>query len=103
VNTPALTLTYYIRHLDDGRTFHYAEAPSPEALRALMASSGGQVETVSRTYRVGARVKVRAYGAWRRGTVTKLGRTRVTVTYLRNQHGTRASKSFGATQIRPGS
>jgi hypothetical protein len=104
---PRVTLTRYDYYARVGTN---AMAVNPRAWSyrsladALAMNPGASAEDiieVSHSYRVGEPVKVRAYGAWRHGTVTKLGRTRVTVTYIRNQSGTRASKSFGATEIRP--
>lgn len=42
-----------------------------------------------------------AYGTWRAGTVTKLGRTRVTVRYVRNAAGQLDERSFPTTAVHP--
>lgn len=49
---------------------------------------------------VGDQVEVRAYGRMRPGTVTKLGRSRVTVEFTRNSHGDKDERAFGATELR---
>ena len=50
---------------------------------------------------VGSPVLVHAFGRLRPGTVTKLGRTKVTVEYQRNAAGTMASRIFGALELAP--
>lgn|SRR4051812_46562437 len=52
------------------------------------------------TLEVGDEVKVPAFGRWRSGTVTKLGRTKVVVDFQQNAQGARGQRSFDATEIR---
>jgi hypothetical protein len=59
-----------------------------------------EIEERSRTFRLHQRVAVRAFGAWREGTVVGLGRTKVKITYIRNRQGTRSTKSFGISDIK---
>lgn len=51
-------------------------------------------------YVVGQTVEVHSYGAWRRGTVVKIGRTRITVEYAKNRWGELHSKAFHDYRIR---
>ena len=46
-------------------------------------------------------VHVYADGTWRPGTVTKLGRTRVTVRYLRRADSQADERPFPTSQIQP--
>ncbi len=55
----------------------------------------------ARTFQVDQAVHVHAYGNWRAGTVTKIGRTRVTVRYTRNADGQPDERAFPTDQIQP--
>jgi len=55
----------------------------------------------ARTFQVDQAVHVHAYGNWRPGTVTKIGRSRVTVRYARNADGTPDERAFRTDQIQP--
>jgi hypothetical protein len=46
-------------------------------------------------------VHVHAHGTWRPGTVTKLGRTRLTVRYTRDADGQTDERPFPTTQVHP--
>jgi hypothetical protein len=52
-----------------------------------------------RRFEPGQAVHVHAYGNWRAGIVTKLGRTRVTVRYVRNVGGQLDERPFPATGV----
>lgn len=52
-----------------------------------------------RVFEVGQAVHVYAYGNWRAGTVTKLGRTRVTVAYVRNADGQLDERPFSTMAV----
>jgi len=52
------------------------------------------------TFQVDQAVHVHAYGNWRRGVVTKIGRSRVTVRYARNAEGQPDERAFPTDQIR---
>jgi len=52
-----------------------------------------------RRFEAGQPVHVHAYGNWRPGIVTKLGRTRVTVRYTRNGAGETAERAFPTTEV----
>jgi|SRR6266542_4392752 len=54
-----------------------------------------------RQFEPGQAVHVHAYGNWRPGTVTKLGRTRVTVRYVRNADGRTDERPFPTTAVHP--
>lgn len=65
---------------------------------------GFEITEVKHTYSVGDSVQVWSYSGWRAGTVTGLGRTRVTVKYASDAAGRNVrTKSFGSGEIRPGS
>jgi hypothetical protein len=55
----------------------------------------------ARTFPVDQAVHVHAYGNWRAGTVTRIGRTRVTVRYTRNADGQPDERAFPTDQIQP--
>lgn len=77
--------------------------PAASPLRASLAvrfDSPPAPPTV-RQFGPGQAVHVHAYGTWRAGTVTKLGRTRVTVRYVRNADGQLDERSFPATAVHP--
>lgn len=74
------------------------------AFTGWWADNGGQLVATERTtfhLEVGTPVLVHAFGRLRPGVVTKLGRTKVTVDYQRNQAGTRASRSFTVRELAP--
>jgi hypothetical protein len=52
-----------------------------------------------RRFEVGQSVHVHAHGSWRSGTVTKLGRTRVTVRYARDTGGDTVERAFPTTKV----
>ncbi len=52
-------------------------------------------------FEVGQQVHVDAYGNWRPGTVTKVGRTRITVTYVRNADGDTDERAFPVARVQP--
>lgn len=52
-----------------------------------------------RCHTPGQPVHVHAFGAWRTGTVTRLGRSRVWVKYVRNRFGDLHEKPFTATEV----
>lgn len=90
------TYTYYIRHLVGGGSFYCA---TEEAANSSTYGVTERVEPVSRTYSLGQAVLVRAFGRPRAGTVTKLGRTTVTVTYSRNQQGDQHTRTFSPAEF----
>lgn len=51
-------------------------------------------------YVVSQPVQVHSYGAWRSGVVIKVGRTRVTVRYIKNLQGDAHTKTFTTDRIR---
>jgi hypothetical protein len=54
-----------------------------------------------RRFQVGQPVHVDAFGNWRPGTVTKIGRSQVTVRYQRNAYGDTAERAFAPGFVRP--
>lgn len=109
-NRPTLTLTYWERdfHVPDGDvtpirfgTRDAAESADehPYYGHGRDGAYLGEVRQVDREYRVGQDVKVWAFGNRRPGKVTKLGRSRVTVDYVRNREGERSERAFTAGEI----
>lgn len=94
----ALTLTHF-----EVEGHRFESRDSAERGRAWLKSipTDARVIDVQTTYTVGQQVEVSAFGRWRPGTITKLGRTKVTVQYQRNQQGTLATRAFGAIEVRP--
>jgi hypothetical protein len=63
---------------------------------------GFDIREVSDTYAVGDAVEVHSFGRWRRGVVSSLGRSRVTVDYASDAAGrNQRSKAFSSGEIRP--
>jgi hypothetical protein len=110
---PALTLTHFERTcaLGGRHAIDYTFATEAEAAEFPARMSGlrgaeldvyGEIRKVETTYRVGDKVTVRAFGQPNRpGVVTKLGRTKVAVDFLRNQSGRRHEGTFSAVDVRP--
>jgi hypothetical protein len=71
----------------------------PTAPTAPTGPTGGRL--AARSFQVDQAVHVHAYGNWRPGTVTKIGRSRVTVRYARNAAGTPDERAFPTDQIQP--
>jgi hypothetical protein len=93
-----MTLISYELTYPAGRTHRTAERPDDD----YVAKMGLKVVQRTDSYQIGQTVEVAAFSKWRRGTVTKLGRSRVTVDYVTNAAGTnRRVKAFGAGDIRP--
>jgi hypothetical protein len=88
----SLTLTHYVA---PGSKTPYVTIEAAER-------AGVDAFPVEFTYRVGRNVRVLAFGRWRPGIVTKLGRTLVTVDYLCNQQGGHRTRAFGSGEILPG-
>lgn len=68
---------------------HPADSPLRESIHAVRFGitappATPTVRQFERHFEIGQAVHVHAYGTWRAGTVTKLGRTRITVRYVRN-------------------
>jgi hypothetical protein len=93
----ALVLTYFRSVTANGGEIRFMSKIDAEAF----AVGGGRVETVTASYSVGDKVQAYAFGAWRDGVVTKLGRTRVTVNFTRNRSGDQAERAFTATDLEP--
>ena len=53
----------------------------------------------NRRHTPGQPVHVHAFGAWRNGTVTRLGRDRVWVQYARNRFGDLHERPFTAAEV----
>ena len=79
---------------------HPAASPLRESILAVRFDRPPAPPTV-RQFEPGEAVHVHAYGTWRAGTVTKLGRTRITVRYVRNADGQLDERSFPATAVHP--
>ncbi len=96
-----MDLTYFThthRRPRDGSLYDIRSTkPEPPATYGELV----QTERTTLHLGIGDPVLVRAYGRHRHGTVTKLGRTRVTVDFLRNRDGDRASRAFGAWELEP--
>ncbi len=106
----ALTLTYFLerfRNRHNGsegstrwQTLEAAEQYGVKPGDTTFTSLG--IETISHTYKHGQQVQVHAFGGWRDGTVTGLGKTKVKVRYWRNRAmTTQAERAFGAASIWP--
>lgn len=79
---------------------HPAESPLRENIHAVrFGITTPPAPPTVRQFEPGQAVHVHAYGTWRAGTVTKLGRTRVTVRYVRNADGQLDERSFPATAV----
>jgi hypothetical protein len=76
---------------------HPAAVPLHESILAVRFAAPPSV----RQFELGQAVHVHAYGNWRPGTVTKLGRTRVTVRYVRNAGGQTDERPFATTLVHP--
>jgi hypothetical protein len=76
-----LTLTHY-EYKDNRNAVRQTNWPPAEVVR------------VDQTVHVGQRVQVWSFGRNRDGVVTKLGRTRATVSYPQNRQGVRNVKAF---------
>lgn len=83
---------------------HPAESPLRDSVLAVRFDRPPAPPTVrqfERHFEPGQAVHVHAYGTWRAGTVTQLGRTRITVRYLRNADGQLDERSFPTTAVHP--
>jgi len=104
-NRPTLTLTHWERDRKDQRgridpiRFATRERAEAATMNALGEPYVGEAREVKREFFVGQTVKVHAFGRLRPGTVAKLGRSRVTVDYVRNQSGERHERAFTAGEI----
>jgi len=56
-------------------------------------------EVFTKDFVLGDAVEVNAFGAWRRGEVTKLGPKRITVRYAQNRSGTQNERAFSPSQV----
>lgn len=54
---------------------------------------------INQRYKLGQPVHVHAFGAWRAGTVTRLGRSRVWVRFVRNRFDDTHEKPFLAAEV----
>jgi hypothetical protein len=101
--TDSLTLTTWIAQHPNGPAPFPTEASARQSAEAWARQYGtpGRYEVEVHTYRVGTVVVVRAFGRDRRGTVTRLGKTRVTVLYERNAAGALHERVFTACEVRP--
>jgi hypothetical protein len=90
--TDSLTLTSWIATYENGVT---AEHVTEAAARQFAPDVVQRTET----YHVGDKVNVYAFGGLREGTVTKLGKSRVTVHFVRNRSGGTSERAFVASEI----
>ncbi len=77
-----------------------AASPLRESILAVRFTTPPAPPTV-RQFEPGQAVHVHVHGTWRAGTVTKRGRTRVTVRYVRNADGQLDERSFPTTAVHP--
>lgn len=72
-----------------------------ERHRMFQDPAPGEIIVESHIYHVGDSVEVHAFGRWRLGYVTKLGRSKVAVEFIRNAQGTSAERTFDSMDVRP--
>jgi hypothetical protein len=99
----SLTLTHAVLSGENnGKRFaiNFATVADAESYRDRWDDRKGVVVAVESTYSIGTAVQVQAFGKWREGTVTGLGRTKVKVRYIRSMAGTVAERTFDSSEVR---
>ena len=97
---PATANTSPRRIVADLFDAHPSASPLRDSILAVRFTTTPAPPPV-RQFEPGQAVHVHAYGTWRAGTVTKLGRTRVTVRYVRNGDGQTDERPFSTTAVHP--
>lgn len=98
-----LTLTHAVLSGENnGKRFaiNFSTVADAESYRDRWNDRKGVVVPVETTYSIGTAVEVQAFGKWRVGTVTGLGRTKVKVSYIRSMAGTVAERTFDSREVR---
>lgn len=91
-----LKITYYIIHEDLVRMSRDEAQAASDRFH-----NGAQVTEKVVEYRVGDQVMVDAFGRWRQGVVTKLGRSKLTIEYVSNAGGAKRERAFHPISVRP--